>query len=134
MTAMQTQQTTLKVVAPGTEGASPLLGIAIGRAGMWKGARACSLLVTWAVAERRLGHKLGSEEAGTLSAAIREHAKYWHEGERTVWRDLAAWHEAFPGEESPAELALQLLDLYDLELSKRTDALGAVGGIMVVAA
>lgn len=130
---MQTQHTTtITVVAPGTDGASPILAIAIARAGMWKGARACSLLVTWAVAERRLGHDLGSDDTGTLSAAIREHAKYWRQGERTVWRDLAAWHEAFPGEQSPADLARQLLAVYDLQLTKRTDALGAVGGIMVL--
>ncbi len=131
---MQTQQTTLKLVPPGSAGASSLLAIAIARAGMWKGPRACSFLVTWAIAERRLGHQLGSEDTGSLSAAIREHAKHWHQGERTAWRDLAAWQAAFPGEESPAVLARQLLDVYDVELSKRTDALGVVANVMVIAA
>ncbi len=130
---METHQPTLRLVPPGSEGSSPLLGIAIARAGMWKGPRACSFLVTWAIAERRLGHELGSEDTGSLSAAIREHAKYWHQGERTVWRDLAAWHLAFPGEESPAVLARQLVDVYDFELSKRTDALGAAARLMVIA-
>lgn len=131
---MQTHQPTLRLVAAGTEGASALLAIGIARAGMWKGSRACSFLVTWAIAERRLGHDLGSEDTGSLSAAIREHAKYWRQSERTSWRDLTAWQASFPSEESPAELAHQLLDVYDLELSKRTDALGAAAGVMVIAA
>ena len=129
---MQTHEMTLRVVPAGTQGAAPLLGIAIARAGMWKGTRACSFLLTWAIAERRLGHELGSEDTGSLSAAVREHAKYWRQCERTSWRDLTAWQAAFPGEESPAELARQLLDAYEVELSKRTDALSAAAGVMVI--
>lgn len=129
---MKAQQTTqLRLAAPGAPKSTPLLGLAIARAGMWQGTRAASFLITWAIAERKLGHHLGADETGSLSAAIREHAKYWRVSERTSWRDLTAWQAAFPGVESPADVAPQLLELYDVELSKRTDALGAVAGVMV---
>lgn len=131
---MKTDQATLRIVARDTPGAAPLLGIAIARAGMWKGTRACSFLVTWAIAQRKLGHELGELDTGSLSAAIREHAKYWRCAEKTSWRDLTAWHAAFPGEESPAQLAAQLLELYDVELAKRTDGLGVAAGVMALTA
>lgn len=129
---METQQSTLRIVPRGTQGAAPLLGIAIARAGMWKGTRACSFLVTWAIARHRLDHDLGADDTGSLSAAIREHAKYWRQAERTSWRDLAAWQAAFPGEESPAQLAEQFLEVYDVAVAKRTDALGQAAGVMVL--
>jgi len=129
---MQTTEKGLYIVPTGTPGAAPLLGVAIGRAGMWKGTRACSFLVTWAIAQRKLGHELGANDTGSLSAAIREHAKYWRQSERTSWRDLTAWQASFPMEPSPATMASQLLRVYDVELAKRTDALGQVAGVMVI--
>jgi len=35
-------------------------------------------------------------------------------------------------EPSPATMASQLLRVYDVELAKRTDALGQVAGVMVI--
>ncbi len=129
---MGTTEKGLYVVPPGTPGASPLLSVAIGRAGIAKGVRACTFLATWAIAERKLGHKLGAADGGTVTAGVREHAKYWALSERTSWRDVAAWQKAFPTESSPAALAGQFLRVYDVELAKRADALGQVTGVMVL--
>lgn len=126
----------LRVVPAGTPDAQSALALAVGSAGLIKGARAMSFLITWAIAVRQLGHDLGEQEGGHLSAAVREHAAYWRQTERTSWRDVAAWRQAFPGEESPAALALQLLEVYDREMAKarREDATGLAARVLVVPA
>lgn len=80
----------------------------IERGGILKGARAAEVIMSWAIAEQKLGHQLGG---GELSAAIREHAEFWRQTERTSWNELRRFHEVWPKSEepSPARLAGQAL-------------------------
>jgi hypothetical protein len=102
-----------------------LLNLAVRNAGVMKGAQAASVVVAWAVAVEDLGHELGADEGGHLSAAIREYAAYWKQSERTVWRELDRFKRAFPGEPTPARLAQIVRREADVRASSRTDLLAA---------
>lgn len=82
-----------------------LLEYALRRGGVIKGAKSVEVVITWAIATQELGHELGSEDTGSLSAAVREFGEYWRLSERTAWRDLHRFRAVFPEEESPARLA-----------------------------
>lgn len=99
-----------RIARPG-EAATSLLAIAVERGGIRKGARAGSVVVSWAIAERDLGRPLGDDES--LSAAVRDYAAYWKQSERTAWRELERFREVF-GEESPARLARLIGDVADV--------------------
>jgi hypothetical protein len=90
-----------------------LLEVAIARAGIVKGAQATEVVVTWAIAQNRLGHPLGETDTGSLSAAIREYAAYWKMSERSAWNKLKLFKRAFPNEESPARLASLVSEAVD---------------------
>lgn len=60
-----------------------------------KGAQAVAFLWTWAYTTRKLGRP----------PTRAEHAAEWKQSEREVYRDLALFRQAFPGEESPDRLA-----------------------------
>ena len=85
-----------------------LLDLAIGRVGVVKGAQAVEVIATWSIATRRRGHKLGSQDNGTLTAAIREYAEYWGMSERSAWRRHDLFRQAFPEEVSAERLASKL--------------------------
>lgn len=90
------------------EPSTSLLAIAVQRAGLFKGGRAALVVVQWAVARQGLGRPLGEEEGGHVSAAVRDYAAWWRESERTGWRDLRRFRQAFPEEETPERLAALL--------------------------
>lgn len=80
-----------------------LIDVAIGNAGPVRGAKAITFLACWAIAENELGHTLAPGQG--VTEQLREYRAYWHDSERTVWRDLAAFRKAFPGEDTPRRLA-----------------------------
>jgi hypothetical protein len=95
-----------------------LLQVAVVNAGIYRGSQGASVVVSWALAQRELGHELGDQEGGHLSAAIREYADYWKQSERTAWRDLKRFKAAYPGEESPVKLARLLSRELDMRASE----------------
>jgi hypothetical protein len=95
------QHTPIRLAPPGEKGV-PLMLVAQANAGIRKGARACAVLLSWQIAERALGRPLGDGQ-GT-QAAVLEYTEWWSQHERTTWRDLAAFRQAFPSEETPARL------------------------------
>lgn len=58
-------------------------------------AQACSLVWAWAKTTRELGH------APTRT----EHARYWKQSERQVYKELDRFRAAFPTERDPQRLA-----------------------------
>jgi hypothetical protein len=120
----------MRLAAGKEPGAVPLMAVAIQNAGsMRKGVKAMEVLTAWAIAVQVLGHELGEDEGGGLSAAVREYTGYWKQSERTTWRDMAAWKAAFPGEESPASLARQVLARAQVQRGPKGHA--AVAGLLV---
>lgn len=93
-----------------------VLEVAVTRAGIMKGARAADVVVSWTIAAGADGGDLlpGAE----VTSAVRAHAEYWRQSERTSWRDLRRFREVFPEETSPARLAAVLLAAVD----ERTEA------------
>jgi hypothetical protein len=110
--------TPLRLAKSGEE-STGILQVAIERAGVLKGARAVEMVIAWSTAVRQLGHELGADEGGHLSAAVRDYSRYWKSSERTVWRELARFRAVFPEEESPARLAGMLLQLTDERRAER---------------
>ncbi len=105
-----------------------MLEFARRRVGVRRGASAVAFATSWAVAEQSLGHVLG---AGQTTAAIVEYREYWKEADRTTWRNLERFREAFPGEDTPARLLHLLADARD---AKRQDTRTAgIAGAMIVA-
>jgi hypothetical protein len=100
-----------------------LLNVAVRRVGVFKGAQAASVIVSWAIAVEDLGHELGADEGGHLTAAVREYAAYWKLHERTAWREHKRFALAFPGEESPARLASVLRRETDVRAASKQDAM-----------
>lgn len=102
--------TDVRAAGPG-EPSTSLLAIAVERAGLFKGGRAALIVAQWAVARQSLGHALGHDEGGHVTAAVREYSAWWRETERTGWRDLRRFREVFPEEETPERLAELLGDV-----------------------
>jgi hypothetical protein len=98
-----------------------LLDLAVSRGGIIKGAQAAQHVTQWAIAERDLGRRLGSEDTGSLSAAIRDYAKYWKCSEKTGWREHTRFLAVFPEEASAARLAGVLQQLMDERELARAD-------------
>jgi hypothetical protein len=88
-----------------------LLEHAVARGGVVKGARAASVIVQWAIAERDLGHRLGEGEG--LSAAVREYAEYWRMSERTAWREVSRLRGVFGEAADPLALSAALRQAMD---------------------
>jgi hypothetical protein len=99
-----------------------LTNVAVRNAGLLKGSQAAAVVVSWAVAEVELGHKLGHAEGGHLTAAVREYADHWRMSERTAWRELRRFKAAFPGEEHPGRLAAVLRSAVDLREHTQSEA------------
>ncbi len=98
-----------------------LLELAVSRGGIFKGARAATVIASWAIAVRRLGHELGEDEGGHQTAAIREYSAHWRHGERTGWNDLRRFREVFPEEQSPARLAAIVNETADVLTMSRDE-------------
>jgi len=96
----------LRVVPRGTPGSVSLLAYANHNAGLRAGARAVTVLLSWGIAERALSRPLGQD--GTTTDALIEFGDWWKQSERTTWRDLDAFRRAFPGEDTPHRLAVEL--------------------------
>lgn len=116
------------IVPAGTPGATPILVQAFELAGVRKGAAAVSCLVAWAIAEESVGLPLGDD----LTSQVRNYAKWWRITERTAWRDLAAFKQAFPGEDSPARLAAELRQAVELRRLERREAMALAGSLALV--
>jgi hypothetical protein len=58
-----------------------------------------STISAWAIAHRELGH----------TPLVHEYASYWKISERTAWREMARFKEAFPHEDNPDRLAVHVL-------------------------
>lgn len=83
-----------------------LLEVCVRNGGIRKGAKAAEVIVAWAIAEQKLGRRLGEGiRREGVSAAVCDYAKYWKMAERTAWRDLERFREVFPDDESPEHLA-----------------------------
>jgi hypothetical protein len=107
------------MICPDEKGQS-LLKVATRNAGLRHGTSAVAFAVAWAVAEQSLGHELGD---GVLTNAMQEYRDYWRQSDRTTWRELERFREAFPGEKSP----VRLLRLIEDERAMGTQKLGAAG-------
>jgi hypothetical protein len=114
-----------------------LLEVAVSNAGMRKGMRGAQFAVEWAIAAAD-----GVEFDGSVTDQVRAYLAWWEDNnERSAWRHLGEFREAFPGEETPARLAEQLAPrfeemvarLRELQSSRRRRALGSavVGGFGV---
>jgi hypothetical protein len=99
--------------------------------GTAKGAQAVAFLWTWAFTTRKLGRP----------PTRAEQAAEWKQSEREVYRDLALFRTAFPGEENPDRLAAWMNEKGEELVRRAADALrlaapsfiadvsrGAVGG------
>jgi len=102
-----------------------LLEMAVRRAGVFKGARAAGVVLSWALAVRELGHELGEDEGGHLTAAVREYSTYWKHTDRTGWRDVRRFKEVF-GEDSPARLAAVVNAAADVRTVSRDELLAGL--------
>jgi hypothetical protein len=124
----------IRLAAPGQPG-TPLMAVAYGNSGSYRAAgRAMATLISWGIAESKLGRPLGDDVQGHghTMAAIREYSEWWKQSERTTQRDLAAFRAAFPGEDLPARLAA-LLRERRLSMQARKDATAAVHSVLVAA-
>lgn len=106
----------------------PMMQVAIDRVGIRKAMRAMTAFGAWAYAESVLGHELGQGES--VTAAVREHAEYWRQSERTSWRELQRFRDAFPEEESPSRLSQLVLR----ELAASEPAQGDFMAVRIAAA
>lgn len=124
----------VQLVRKGTPGAQPLMTVAYLRTGSARESiRALQMIQQWALARMVLGHDLGEEEGGGVSAAVREYARWWKVSERTAWRELSSFQNAFPEEQTPAELAAQLIEhVEDLQARFRGAVKGRKGRADVV--
>src|SRR6185312_13612023 len=81
-----------------------LLEVAVAHAGMRKGMAATQFALLWSLAVADVG-ELGQGEG--VTAAVRAYRDYWGDSERTVYRHLQAFRAAFPGHDTPADIAEQ---------------------------
>jgi hypothetical protein len=79
-----------------------------------KGGRAVMFLATWYIAEVMREEPLGGPEA-SFTEAMRQHATYWEQSERTSFRDLLAFRACFPGEEDPRRIVGELHKRVELQ-------------------
>ena len=124
----------IALAAPGQAGV-PLMAVAYANSGSFRRAgRAMATLISWGVAEAKLDRPLGDDVQGRghTMAAIREFSDWWKQSERTTQRDLAAFREAFPSEDTPARLAA-LLRERRASMKSQKDATVAVHSVLVVA-
>jgi hypothetical protein len=96
----------LREAAPGEPTVS-VLEYAVRRGGIRRGTQAATLVESWLIASRKLGHELGQGEG--VTAAVREYASYWKRSERTAWRELDRFREVFPEEATPERIVQLLL-------------------------
>jgi hypothetical protein len=113
------------MITPDEKGVS-LLQVATRNAGLRHGMSAVAFMVAWSVAEQSLGHELGD---GVLTNAMHEYREYWRQSDRTSWRELERFREAFPGEVSPVRLLKLVQDEHALGRQKL--GVGGVGGLRV---
>lgn len=78
---------------------------AIGKLGVVKGARVLAFMVSWSQTTDAIGH----------APTVAEYATFWHQHERTVYRDLARFRECFEHEVNPTRLMTVAAASYDLE-------------------
>lgn len=71
------------------------LELAVTNAGFRQGIRAMTFVHLWGVAREALGHEPSAEEL----------ANWWNSPERTIYREQAAFRQAFPTLETPAPIA-----------------------------
>lgn len=109
-----------------------VLEVAVANAGIRKGMRGAQYLLEWAVVAAD-----GVEFTGSVTAQVRAYRDWWDESDRSAWRHLAEFKQAFPGEETPARLAAELAPLFvdvvakgrELQRSRRrTRLIPAVAG------
>ena len=107
----------------------PLISTAVRNAGLFRGSRACGVLASWAIAVAANG---GEPLGDSLSPAVRAYAKHWRTSERTAWRELKLFREAFPDEQDPGRLAATMVrtDVVTAKSEPRTAA-AAVGSFIV---
>jgi hypothetical protein len=80
-----------------------LLEVAIANAGMRKGMRATQFALEWAIVVADQG-----QLPEGVTAQLRTYVDWWGENERSAWRHLDEFRQAFPGLDTPAELAAEL--------------------------
>lgn len=80
-----------------------VLEVAVANAGLRRGMRGTQFLLEWAVVIAD-----GVEFSGGVTDQIRTYVAWWDENERSAWRHLKEFKEAFPGEETPARMAAHL--------------------------
>lgn len=78
---------------------------AIGKLGVVKGARVLSFMLAWAQTMDAIGHP----------PTVGEHAEFWHQHERTVYRDLARFRDCFEHEVNPTRLMTLAANAYEHE-------------------
>jgi hypothetical protein len=90
-----------------------LLEVAVSNGGLRKGMRGAQFALEWAIVVADQG-----EFPESVTEQVRTYCEWWQASERTAWHHLAEFREAFPGEQSPARLAVELAPQF-VELVQR---------------
>lgn len=117
-----------------------VIEIAVRNAGVRKGMRGATFLLEWSIAAAD-----GVHFEGSVTDQLRAYMTWWDISERSAWRHLSEFRQAFPGEETPARLAAELAPnfadlvqrLAEISAQRRAKAVGsslAVGFGAVIAA
>jgi hypothetical protein len=89
--------------------------IAAMRQGPIKGGRTIAFMLQWAIWRESTG-----QVPRTITEDVQAYADWWRDSERTAWRDVARFREAFPGELTPD----RILDLVADQLDRREGVRG----------
>jgi hypothetical protein len=95
--------------------APSLAKLAARRVGPVKGGRAIAFMWQWALWRETTGAPPAS-----ITQDVTDYADWWRESERTVWRHLELYREAFPGEQTPD----RILDLVLAQIDRSAGVRG----------
>lgn len=99
-----------------------IMQVCYAKHGILKGARTCAFIAQWTMASQGLGRQITREE----------YAEWWKESERTVYRELARFREAFPALNNPQPIADQAIARSEA-LSRGVDGVGSLPASLVAA-
>lgn len=83
--------------------------------------RVGKVISQWAIVRQDLGRR----------PFVHEYADWWKVSERTAWREMALFAEAFPHEDGPDRLAEWVLDHADGEVDEGSALSGPPPGLVV---
>lgn len=95
--------TELRLAGPG-EDAIPLMELARRRVGLLRAGKLMAFVIAWGVVR----DQVDGFDALPITEQVATYREWWRANERTTWRELALWRQAFPEEPTPSR-ALDLL-------------------------